>query len=77
MEIDVEEAEKTKRLHGFNFGLRGGLDEAWMMGGWFAGGLRLVYQEGDGGNDRIWRRFGSDDLGGCVAVFFCAYIDGR
>ena len=27
------EAEKTKRLHGFNFGLRGGLDEAWMMGG--------------------------------------------
>jgi len=34
-EIEVEEAEKTKRLHGFNFGLRGGLDEAWMMGGWF------------------------------------------
>lgn len=32
---------------------------------------------GDDGNDRIWRRFGSDDLGGCVAVFFCAYIDGR
>lgn len=35
MEIDVEEAEKTKRLHGFNFGLRGRQDEAWMMGGWF------------------------------------------
>ena len=34
-EIEDGEAEKTKRLHGFNFGLRGGLDEAWMMGGWF------------------------------------------
>lgn len=34
-EIEVEEAEKTKRLHGFNFGLHGGLDEALMMGGWF------------------------------------------
>lgn len=32
-EIEGGEAEKTKRLHGFNFGLRGGLDEAWMMGG--------------------------------------------
>lgn len=35
MEIDVEEAEKTKRLHGFNFGLHGGRDEARMMGDWF------------------------------------------
>ena len=31
-EIEGEEAEKTKRLHGFNFGLHGGRDEARMMG---------------------------------------------
>ena len=34
-EIEGEEAEKTKRLHGFNFGLHGGRDEARMMDGWF------------------------------------------
>ena len=34
-EIEVEEVEKTKRLHGFNFGLHGGLDEARMMDSWF------------------------------------------
>ena len=34
-EIDGDEAEKTKRLHGFNFGLHGGGDEASMRSGWF------------------------------------------
>ena len=34
-EIEDGEAEKTKRLHGFNFGLHGGLDEARMMDSWF------------------------------------------
>lgn len=33
-EIEGKEAEKTKRLHGFNFGLHGAVDEARMMGGW-------------------------------------------
>jgi hypothetical protein len=33
--INDDKAEKTKRLHGFNFGLHGGRDEAWMMGCWF------------------------------------------
>lgn len=34
-EIESDEAEKTKRLHGFNFGLHGGRDEALTMDGWF------------------------------------------
>ena len=34
-EIEGDEAEKTKRLHWFNFGLHGGRDEARMMGDWF------------------------------------------
>lgn len=34
-EIEGGEAEKTKRLHGFNFGLHGRRDEARMMGDWF------------------------------------------
>lgn len=34
-EIDGDEAEKTKRLHWFNFGLHGGGDEASMRSGWF------------------------------------------
>ena len=34
-EIEDGEAEKTKRLHGFNFGLHEGLDEALMMDSWF------------------------------------------
>ena len=34
-EIEGGEVEKTKRLQGFNFGLHGGQDEAWMMDSWF------------------------------------------
>ena len=34
-EIEGGEAEKTKRLHGFNFGLHEGLDDARMMDSWF------------------------------------------
>lgn len=34
-EIEDGEAEKTKRLHGFNFGLHGGRYDARMMGDWF------------------------------------------
>lgn len=34
-EIEGDEAEKTKRLHWFNFGLHGGRDEALTMDGWF------------------------------------------
>ena len=34
-EIEGEEAEKTKRLHGFNFGLHGGRYDARMIGDWF------------------------------------------
>ena len=34
-EIEGGEAKKTKRLHGFNFGLHGGLDEARTMDSWF------------------------------------------
>lgn len=34
-EVEGDEAEKTKRLHGFNFGLHGGRDGALTMDGWF------------------------------------------
>ena len=34
-EVEGDEAEKTKRLHWFNFGLHGGGDEASMRSGWF------------------------------------------
>ena len=33
--ISEDKAEKTKRLHGFNFGLHGGQDETRMVGFWF------------------------------------------
>ena len=36
-EVEGDEAEKTKRLHGFNFGLHGGRYDARMIGDWFIG----------------------------------------
>ena len=48
-EIEGDEAEKTKRLHGFNFGLHGGRYDARMMGDWFNVRWAVGFGSAEGG----------------------------